>query len=212
MAHPPVPRDHSFQLPKRVRALALKILLSAKHGSGQLVVLHELGLTEPKTAQLHRLLASSGLGLDVGRQKALIVHGDFPDGQLLQRAAANIPGVQATPAAKLTVHDLTAHPLLLLTLPALAVLERRLAGERRHALLRPPMLLLPAGAAGDGAAAVLGTVGADGLSRVLARPLPAGLERMALAEEAEVLPWARIDLRSHRLVAQEAGASQAASS
>ena len=51
-AHGPVVRSHAFDLPKKIRALALKHALSSKAKSGSLVVLDSAVLTEAKTAAL----------------------------------------------------------------------------------------------------------------------------------------------------------------
>lgn len=52
----PHPRDYSYRVPKKVRCLALKSLLSAKLRAGKLVVLEELHCPEPRTKHMMRLL------------------------------------------------------------------------------------------------------------------------------------------------------------
>src|SRR5271155_870815 len=57
----PVVRDHGFDLPKKVRALALRHALSSKAKTGSLVVLEDVAVETPKTAAL--LAQLQGLGL-----------------------------------------------------------------------------------------------------------------------------------------------------
>jgi large subunit ribosomal protein L4 len=58
VAHGPRVRSHATDLPKKVRALALKHALSSKAGSKQLIVLDEARLDAPKTKELSRSSAS----------------------------------------------------------------------------------------------------------------------------------------------------------
>src|SRR6516164_3075263 len=69
----PVVRDHGFDLPKKVRSLALRHALPAKAGSGALVVLDEARLGESKTAALRADLSALGL------TNALIIAGATVD-------------------------------------------------------------------------------------------------------------------------------------
>src|SRR3954462_10650757 len=48
----PHPRDHSIELPKKVRALALRHALSAKAKDGGIIVLNDLAATDAKTKAL----------------------------------------------------------------------------------------------------------------------------------------------------------------
>ncbi len=56
----PLPRDHSHDLPKKVRRLALRSALSAKLAGGGLVVLDKAELDAPKTALLAERAAKFG--------------------------------------------------------------------------------------------------------------------------------------------------------
>jgi len=59
----PTPRDHGFDLPKKVRALALRHALSAKKASDGIVVMDDLAMKEAKTSALRGHLAKLGLDL-----------------------------------------------------------------------------------------------------------------------------------------------------
>src|SRR5690242_4338756 len=96
-AHGPVVRSHAFDLPKKVRALALKHALSSKAKAGSIVVLDTVTLAEPKTAALRATFAK------IGVLNALIIAGADVDANL-KLAARNIPNVDVLPNAGLNVY------------------------------------------------------------------------------------------------------------
>jgi len=71
IAFGPKPRSYRQAMPKKIRQLALRCMLSAKVRDGELKVLEELKLDEPKTKEIVRILAA--LGVD---SSALIVTGE----------------------------------------------------------------------------------------------------------------------------------------
>ncbi len=114
----PVPRSHAHDLPKKVRALALKHALSSKVKANTLIVLDKAELAEPKTAQLRGKF--DGLGLS----NALIIDGaQLQDNFAL--AARNIPNVDVLPVQGINVYDILRRDKLVLTRAALAALEER---------------------------------------------------------------------------------------
>jgi large subunit ribosomal protein L4 len=114
----PVPRSHAHDLPKKVRALALRHALSSKAKSNAIVVLDKAELTEPKTAQLRGKF--DGLGLS----NALIIDGaSLQDNFAL--AARNIPNVDVLPVQGINVYDILRRDKLVLTRAALEALEER---------------------------------------------------------------------------------------
>ena len=120
-------------MPKKMRQLALRCVLSAKAGDGELVVLEQLKLDEPRTKEMVRILAA--LGVD---SSALIVTSE-PEGNVV-RAARNLPGVKTTPASLLNVVDLLSYKMLLMTVAAVRKAEQlwgeRLSRRRSNATLR----------------------------------------------------------------------------
>jgi large subunit ribosomal protein L4 len=116
----PTPRDHAHSLPKKVRALGLKIALSSKLADGKLVVLEQAVLAEPKTKQLAQRLAK------LGWSRALLIDGPELD-QNFERAARNLAGLQLLPPAGANVYDILRQDLLVLTKGAVRALEERLA-------------------------------------------------------------------------------------
>lgn len=114
----PVPRSHAHDLPKKVRALALKHALSAKAKSDAILVLDKAEVAEPKTNGLQ--VKFVGLGL----QNALIVDGaSVQDNFAL--AARNIPNVDVLPVQGINVYDILRREKLVLTRAAVEALEER---------------------------------------------------------------------------------------
>ena len=121
-AHGPVVRSHEFDLPKKVRALALRHALSSKAQSGALVVLDAATLDTPKTAALRADFAK------IGVMNALVITGPEVDGAF-KLAARNIPSVDVLPNAGLNVYDILRRHTLVLTKAALEGIAARFAGE-----------------------------------------------------------------------------------
>ena len=114
----PLVRSHAIDLPKKVRALALKHALSAKAQDGGVIVLDKVALAEGKTKTLKSLFAE--LGLD----NALIIDGAELDPSF-SRAARNIPNIDVLPVQGLNVYDILRRTKLVLTKAALDALEAR---------------------------------------------------------------------------------------
>src|SRR5579863_1506267 len=116
----PVVRSHEHDLPKKVRALALKHALSAKARDGGVMIFANAEIDEAKTNGL--LARFEKLGLT----SALII-----DGAKLQenfrRAASNIPQIDVLPVQGLNVYDILRREKLVLTKAALDALEARFA-------------------------------------------------------------------------------------
>jgi large subunit ribosomal protein L4 len=121
-AHGPVVRSHAFDLPKKVRALALRHALSSKAKSGALIVLDEAKPTESKTAALRASLEK------IGVTNALVIAGVEVDTNL-KLAARNIPNVDVLPNAGLNVYDVLRRHTLILTKEAVAAIQQRFQTE-----------------------------------------------------------------------------------
>jgi len=118
-AHGPVVRSHAHDLPKKVRALGLKLALSAKAKDQQIVVLDAASVSEPKTKVLKGQL--DGLGLN----NALIIDGAQVD-ENFGKAARNIPHLDVLPVQGINVYDILRRDTLVLTKAAVDALEERL--------------------------------------------------------------------------------------
>ena len=116
----PKPRDHAFELPKKVRALALRHALSAKQAAGELVVLDKAESKEGKTAALRDQFAK------LEWTNVLIIDGaDLESGFV--RAARNLPNIDVLPVQGINVYDILRRRKLVLTKAAIAALEERFA-------------------------------------------------------------------------------------
>lgn len=120
VVHGPVVRDHSTDLPKKIRALGLKMALSSKMGDGNLVVIDSEKLSATKTSALAKQLKKLNLG------SALFVGADKLD-ENFQKSAANIPNIDMLPTIGLNVLDILKHDKLVLTADAVKAVEARLA-------------------------------------------------------------------------------------
>ncbi len=114
----PQPRSHAIDLPKKVRALALKHALSSKAKTDTLVVLESCELKDGKTKELKSRFAKLGIG------SALIVDGAAVQ-DAFALAARNIPHVDVLPVQGINVYDILRHDKLVLTKAALEALEAR---------------------------------------------------------------------------------------
>lgn len=122
VAHGPRVRSHATELPKKVRALALRHALSAKAGEKRLVILDEARLDAPRTKDLSDKLAKLGLS------SALFIDGDTLD-ENFARAARNLPRVDVLPAQGLNVYDVLRRDTLVLTKAAIEKINERLSAQ-----------------------------------------------------------------------------------
>lgn len=116
----PTPRSHAIDLPKKVRALALKHALSAKAKAGELTVVDTLAFKEAKTAALRTTFGK------LEWSNALIVDGATLD-QNFALAARNIPHIDVLPIQGINVADILRRNRLVLTKAAVEALEARFA-------------------------------------------------------------------------------------
>ena len=121
-AHGPRARVFTSSLNKKVRTLGLKMALSSKAQSGQLVVLDSLDLNEGKTRELREKLGKLGFG-----KTALVIDGDALNVGFA-RASSNIDSINLMPAVGANVYDIMRHDTLVLTRAAVETLEARFNG------------------------------------------------------------------------------------
>ncbi len=114
----PQVRSHAHDLPKKVRALALKHALSTKAKNKALVILDNTELKEPKTKAL-----SAGLG-KLGVASALVIDGAEVNGNF-KLAAQNLAHLDVLPVQGINVYDILRRDTLVLTRAALDALKER---------------------------------------------------------------------------------------
>ncbi|KQP63222.1 50S ribosomal protein L4 [Methylobacterium sp. Leaf112] len=114
----PVVRSHAHDLPKKVRALALKHALSAKVKDSTLIVIDDVKLEDGKTKNLAARFEKMGLS------SALFISGSEVDVNF-GRAARNIPMIDVLPIQGINVYDILRREKLVLTRAAIDALEAR---------------------------------------------------------------------------------------
>lgn len=113
----PKPRSHAIEMPKKVRALALRHALSAKAKAGEIVVLDKAG-GDGKTKSLLQHFAKLELS------NALIIDGAELEVNFV-RAARNIPNIDVLPVQGINVYDILRRRKLVLTRAAVDALAER---------------------------------------------------------------------------------------
>ena len=116
----PRPRSFRKDINKKTRKLALRKALSERFKAGEVLVVYQVQMDQPKTKDVIRLLDQ--LKVD---GTALIVTGEVNANA--QLSARNIPYVDVTTSASLNTYDTLKFDCLILTKDALSGLESRLS-------------------------------------------------------------------------------------
>jgi large subunit ribosomal protein L4 len=114
----PQVRSHAHDLPKKVRALALRHALSAKAKDASLIIVDDVRLAEPKTKALRDTFGKLGVA------SALVISGSEVDDNF-GRAARNIPNIDVLPVQGINVYDILRRDKLVLSRAAVDALEAR---------------------------------------------------------------------------------------
>ena len=117
-AHGPVVRSHEHDLPKKVRALGLRLALSAKFKAEDVIILDSLVAADAKTKVL------AGAFETLGLTNALFIGGAELDSNF-KLAAANIPNIDVLPVQGINVYDILRRGKLVLSKAAVEALEER---------------------------------------------------------------------------------------
>ncbi len=111
----PHPRKYGYNLPRKVRRLALKSALSSKVSSGDILILDELKLEQPKTSDMARILNNLKVG------DALLVTAGKDE--TVEKSARNIPNIKSLTAEGLNVYDILSYDKLVITKDAVVRVE-----------------------------------------------------------------------------------------
>lgn len=112
----PKPRDYRYTLPKKLRRLAMKSVLSSKVAEKEIIVLDELKFEAPKTKEMIKVLANVKAG-----KKALIVMAEKDENVI--KSAANIPGVRTVLVNTMNVYEIVNHESFIVTQDAVKKIE-----------------------------------------------------------------------------------------
>lgn len=113
----PENRDYSYPIPKKMRMVALKSILSDKAKNNNIIVLDNLELKEGKTKEIINIF--NNLNLD--GNKVLIVIDKEDD--LIKRAVSNLEGAMVITANKINAYELINYKKIIVTKDALKVIE-----------------------------------------------------------------------------------------
>jgi large subunit ribosomal protein L4 len=116
----PVVRSHEYDLPKKVRAQALRVALSAKQAEGKLIIIDTAAATSLKTKAMSVALKNLGAG-----QSVLIIDGANLD-KNFTLSIRNIANVDVLPEQGANVYDIIRRDTLVLTKNAVEQLTERL--------------------------------------------------------------------------------------
>ena len=112
----PKPRDYSYTVPKKIRRLALKSVLTDKVNEGNLVVVDDINLTEWKTREFAKMLSA----LKVGKKALVVTKDNSPE---VVRRGRNIKNVKIAFVGTMNVYDILNANTLVLTKDAVAKAE-----------------------------------------------------------------------------------------
>ncbi|WP_314020610.1 50S ribosomal protein L4 [Mogibacterium diversum] len=112
----PKPRDYRYAVPKKVKRLALKSVLSAKVADKEIIVLDELKFAEPKTKEMVKVLEN------IKADKKTLIVMDEKDENVV-RSASNIQGVRTALVSTMNVYEIINHYSLVLTKAAAERIE-----------------------------------------------------------------------------------------
>jgi large subunit ribosomal protein L4 len=128
--HGPQPRDWSYNLPKKMKRGALRSALSERLREGNIIVIDEFKITNPKTKEFVGTI--NGLQLSDGKKpvKTLIV--DSLDNENLIRSSKNVQKTKVTNSFGLNIYDLLYHEKLLISKAAIEELNQLLDPNKEN--------------------------------------------------------------------------------
>jgi len=118
--HGPQPRDYSYKLPRKMQLGALKSALSAKLRDGELRVVSEFKIAEPKSKLMRQTLD----GLKAERTVLMVDNGENRN---LALSSRNLEGVKLVASREVNVYDLLGHAQVLMSQAAAQKLSEALA-------------------------------------------------------------------------------------
>ena len=118
--HGPQPHSYAYKLPRKMQLGALRSALSAKLRDGELRVVNEFAISEPKSKQMRKTLD----GLEIKKTVLLVDNGENRN---LGLSSRNLEGVKLVSSHEVNVYDLLGHEQVLLSEAAAKKLSEALA-------------------------------------------------------------------------------------
>ena len=125
VAFGPRPRCYRQAMPKKMRRLAIKCLLSAKVREGDMKVVEDFDFPQPKTKDMISLLSVLGINSSV---LILTSHSN----PTIVKSASNLDNVKVMPSALTNVLDLLSSETLVCTVSAIRIIEKIWGGRTIH--------------------------------------------------------------------------------
>ena len=122
VVHGPKPRDYSYNLPKKVRKVALKSVISGRIQEGNFIVVEDFSFDAPKTKKALEFLRNLGLE---NEKVLLVVPSEFDENTYL--SFRNLPNVKVLPIEGLNVYDVLCYDKCVFFKSTLPKLEERLS-------------------------------------------------------------------------------------
>ena len=119
----PQPHQYEYKLPKKIKRLARRSILSEKLRNKEIIVLNEFNIDEPKTKKTKDLL----FNLDVQEKKILILTGNLTENLVL--SMRNIPNIALLDAMMASAYDLLDSEIILIDQKGLEMLNDGLADK-----------------------------------------------------------------------------------
>ncbi len=119
----PQPHQYEYKLPKKIKRLARRSILSKKFQNKKIIVLNEFGIDEPKTKKTKDLLVN----LDLQEKKILVLTGSLTEDMIL--SMRNIPNIALLDAMTASAYDLLDSEIILIDQKGLEMLNDGLADK-----------------------------------------------------------------------------------
>ena len=117
--HTPKPRDYSQPMPKKMRRAALRSALTVKANEQQVIVVSDLTLSEPKTAEMSKVIKALA-----GDARALVLVPDKSEAnQNALRSGRNLAEHKLLMANYLNIRDLLQYDKVIIPLAAIDVIK-----------------------------------------------------------------------------------------
>tara|TARA_B100000749_G_scaffold71986_1_gene54133 strand:- start:245 stop:874 length:630 start_codon:yes stop_codon:yes gene_type:complete len=119
----PQPHQYEYKLPKKIKRLARRSILSEKLKNKKIIVLNEFSIDEPKTKKTIDLL----INLDVHEKKILVLTGNLTEDLIL--SMRNLPNIALLDAMTASAYDLLDSQVILIDQKGLEMLNDGLADK-----------------------------------------------------------------------------------
>jgi large subunit ribosomal protein L4 len=132
--HGPQPKDWSYKMPQKMRRGALRSALSERLREGNIIVIDEISLDNPKTKEFVAMMTALGLADNKSRTKTLFV--DSLDNANLILASRNVQKTKVTNSFGVNIYDLLYHEKIVLSKNAVEELNGLLTPRGKKTVAR----------------------------------------------------------------------------